>query len=320
MYKVLVVMDVLDEHKVILDNVSPELDISYINNKVVKPEDLEDTDIIVGNLAPALLKHCKQLKLLQLNNAGTEGFTAEGVVPEGAVLVNASGAYGLAMSEYMVGAVLCLMKNLDKYKMNQPKHEWKDLGLVNAVYGSNTLVVGFGDIGNEFGVRMNALGSKVTGIRKHLTNKPDYVQSLHSIDDLHECLKNADIVATCLPGYSETYKVFDRKAFECMKDGVYFVNVGRGTAVDTDALYDALLSGKVAGAALDVTDPEPLPADHKLWDAPNVIITPHVSGGYHVKAAHDKIIEIAVRNLNHFLKGENLENIVDMNTGYRINN
>lgn len=319
MYKVLVVMDVLEEHKVILDNISPELDVSYISNKVVKPEDLADTDIIVGYLAPDLLKHCKQLKLFQLSNAGTEGFTAEGVIPEGAVFANASGAYGLAMSEYMVGGILCLMKKFDQYKVNQPKHEWKDLGPVNAIYGSKTLVVGFGDIGNEFGVRMNALGSKVTGIRKHLTNKPDYVESLHTMDDLHECLKDADIVATCLPGYSETLKVFNKEAFDSMKDGVLFINVGRGTAVDTDALCDALENGKIAGAILDVTDPEPLPADHKLWDMPNVLITPHVSGGYHVKAAHDRIIEIAVRNINHFLKGEQIENIVNMSTGYRDN-
>ena len=319
MYKVLVVMDVLEEHVELLNNVSSELDVSYIKAADVKPEDLVDVEVIVGNLSPALLKNCKKLKLLQLNNAGTEGFIGEGIIPEGAVLANATGAYGVAMSEFMVGTLLSLMKNLDLYKFNQVKHEWKDCGPVGAIYGSKTLVVGLGDIGSEFAMRMNALGSKVTGIRKHLSNKPEYVDEIHTMDDLHECLKEADIVATCLPGYADTLKVFDKPAFDAMKDGAYFINVGRGTAVETEALCDALESKKIAGAALDVTDPEPLPKDHRLWDIPNALITPHVSGGYHVKEAHDRIVRIAITNLKHLVNGEPFENLVDMMTGYRIN-
>lgn len=313
-------MDVLEEHKTILNNISPELDISYIPALEVKPSDLVDVEVIIGNLNPGLLSSCNNLKLLQLNNAGTEGFTADGVIPEGAILTNATGAYGLCMSEHMIGAILCLMKKLDLYRINQINHKWNNEGLVPSIYGSRTLIVGFGDIGSEFGKRMNALGSHVTAIRKHLSDKPDYVESLHTLDELYDCLKYADIVATSLPGYSETQKVFDKKAFESMKDGAYFINVGRGSAVDTDALCDALTSGKLAGAALDVTDPEPLPADHKLWDMPNVLITPHISGGYRTKTAHDKIIEIAARNLKHFLNDEPFENIVDLKTGYKINN
>ena len=318
MHKILVVMDVLDEHRLLLDNVNSKLDISYKKAAEVTPEDLVDVEVIVGNLRPELLQNCTKLKLLQLNNAGTEGFVAEGVIPKGAVLANATGAYGVAMSEFMVGTLLSLMKNLDLYKFNQVKHEWKDCGPVSAIYGSKTLVVGLGDIGSEFAMRMNAFGSTVTGIRKHITNKPDYVESVHEMKDLHVCLRDADIVASCLPGYQDTLKVFDKTAFENMKDGAYFINVGRGTAVDTDALCDALESKKLAGAALDVTDPEPLPASHRLWDIPNVLITPHVSGGYHVKEAHDRIVKIAIKNLVHLVEGEPFENLVDMKTGYRI--
>lgn len=319
MYKVLVVMDVLDEHKEILNNISSELDVRYKVAADVLVDDLADVDVIVGNLRPELLKGCRKLKLLQLNNAGTEGFIGEGVIPEGAVLANATGAYGVAMSEFMLGSLLTLMKNLDQYKFNQVRHEWKSCGLVSGIYGTKTLVVGLGDIGSEFAKRMNALGSTVTGIRKHIADKPDYVESLHNMDDFYACLGNADIVAICLPGYADTFKIFDESAFAHMKDGAYFINVGRGTVVDTDALCDALSTKKIAGAALDVTDPEPLPKDHKLWDFPNVLITPHVSGGYRVKAAHDRIIKIAERNLLHLVNGEAFENIVDMKTGYKIN-
>lgn len=312
-------MDVLDDHKSVLEAVSSNAKIEYIPASLVTSEDVVDVDMIVGNINPQLLKYCKQLKILQLNNAGTDGFTAPGVLPKEAILANATGAYGLAISEHMLGSLLCLMKKLDLYKMNQMNKKWNDEGPVSSIYGTSTLIVGFGDIGNEFGVRMSALGSRVIGIRKNKSIKPAYVEAMHTMDDFYSCLKKADIVASCLPGYSETINVFDERAFNEMKEGAYFLNVGRGTAVDTQALCDALERGKLGGAALDVTNPEPLPKDHKLWTMPNVLITPHVSGGYHLRATHDKIVKIAARNIVHLLNGEPFENVVDMNTGYKIN-
>lgn len=320
MYKILVVMDILEEHKAVFESLGTDVEIKYLNVSKVMPADLEDVDVIVGNLNPSLLSNCKKLKLFQLNSAGTDGYTAEGVLPEGALLANATGAYGLAISEHMIASLLCLMKKIDLYRLNQIENKWKDEGTVPSIFGSKTLIVGFGDIGSEFGVRMHALGSKITGIRKNINHKPDYVESLHTMDDFYKCLGDADIVATALPGYAETLNVFDEKAFSAMKKGAYFINVGRGTAVDTEALYNALETGKLAGAALDVTNPEPLPSNHKLWNLPNVLITPHVSGGYHLKATHDKIVQIAVTNISHLIKGEPFENVVNMSTGYRINN
>lgn len=319
MYKILVVMEVLEEHKAILQGAASDTEVSFLPAGAVTPSDLEDVDMIVGNLNPALLRHCKKLKLMQLNSAGTDGYTATGVLPQGAVLANATGAYGLAISEHMVGALLCLMKKLDRYRLNQVNHEWKDEGPVPSIYGSKTLIVGLGDIGNEFGTRMNALGSRVTAIRRNVGHKPEYVESMHTMDDFYSCLAEADIVAACLPGYAATCNLFDEKAFSAMKDGAYFLNVGRGTSVDTEALCNALESGRLAGASVDVTNPEPLPADHRLWTLENVLITPHVSGGYHLKATHDRIIGIAARNIAHLVEGEAFENLVDMSTGYRIN-
>lgn len=313
-------MDVLEEHKALLEAISSDIRIDFVHTSIVTAKDVEDADVIVGNPNPKLLSYCKNLKLLQLNSAGTDGYTGKGILPDGAMLANATGAYGLAISEHMIGALLCLMKKLDLYRLNQVSKKWADEGPVPAIYGSKTLIVGFGDIGNEFGIRMSALGSRITAIRKNINNKPGYVESMHTMDDLYACLGEADIVATCLPGYSDTLNVFDKKAFDAMKDGAYFLNVGRGTAVDTEALCDALESGKLAGATIDVTNPEPLPSDHRLWSMPNVLITPHVSGGYHVKATHDKIVQIAAMNIAHLINEEPFENLVNMSTGYRINN
>lgn len=315
--KVLVCMDVNENHKKILSDAVLNGDIIYIPASQVSETDVVDVDIIVGNVAPALLSKCTKLKLMQLNSAGTDGYTAEGVLPKGAVLANATGAYGLAISEHMIGTLLCMMKKLDKYKSDQMNHAWSDHGSVTSIYGSKTLVVGLGDIGNEFAMRMNALGSSVDAIKRTKSEKPEYIDNLYQMDKFYDCLEKADIVATCLPGTKDTYKLFDEKAFSHMKDGAFFINVGRGNAVDTDSLCDALESGKLAGASVDVTDPEPLPANHRLWDAEGVLITPHVSGGYHLLATHDKIISIAAKNIKHFSNGEPFENLVDMNTGYR---
>lgn len=319
MLNVLVVMSVTDTHKKQFADLANECRIKYIPASQVIADDVADTDIIIGNISPALLAGCRNLKLLQLNSAGTDGYTADGILPDGAVLTNATGAYGLAISEHMLGMLLCLMKKLGDYRIEQNNRNWTDLGPVTSIYGSNTLVVGLGDIGCEFARRMNALGSTVTGIKRTPSPTPEYVKDIYQMDSLYKCLESADIVASCLPGTKETFKLYDRKAFSHMKKGAYFINIGRGNAVDTDSLIEALESGHLAGAAVDVTDPEPLPADHRLWSTRGILISPHVSGGFHLQATHDRIISIAINNIRHCIANEPFENIVDMNTGYRKN-
>lgn len=298
---ILVVMPVDELHKEMLKEAAIDAKLEFVEGELVTKELAQNADIIVGNVKPELIKDSKKLKLLQLNSAGMDDYIKEGVLPSQTKLCNASGAYGLAISEHMIGMLLCLMKKLNKYNDNIKEAKWYDYGPVTSIYGSKTLVVGLGDIGNEFAIRMNALGSKVTGIRRKQIDKPEYIEALYQIDSLYECLEEADIVATCLPGTKETYHLFDEEAFRHMKKGAYLINVGRGTAVDSDALYNALTNGQIAGAALDVTEPEPLPSNHPLWTAPNILITPHISGGFHLKETHNRIIQIACKNISEYL-------------------
>lgn len=316
-YKILVVIPVEEHHKSLLKDSAGDSEIEFISLSELTKEQVQDADIIIGNISPDLIKGSTKLKWLQLNTAGTDGYVLDGVLPENTLLTNATGAYGLAISEHMIGSLLCIMKKLHLYTADQTKHIWDDHGNVTSIYDSDTLVVGFGDIGSEFAIRMNALGSRVTGIRRTKTEKPEYLKALYRMDALYECLADADIVAACLPGTNETYHVFDKEAFSKMKKGAYFLNVGRGSAVDSYALADALNSGHLAGAAIDVTEPEPLPKDHPLWDADNLLITPHISGNDHLKETHERIIKIAADNLNRFMEGRELRNIVDFTTGYR---
>jgi phosphoglycerate dehydrogenase-like enzyme len=316
MEKVLVVLPVKESHKALLEGNAPA-GAEFVYCEEPTREMIQGASIIIGNVPQDLLAGTSKLKWLQLNSAGTDGYTTPGVLPEGAYLTNATGAYGLALSEHMLAMLLCLMKKLHLYAEDQKAHVWGDRGNVMSIEGSTTLVVGMGDIGGEFAKRMHALGSHVIGIRRNKAEKPDYLDGLYQMDALDEWLGKADIVATSLPGTKATYHVFDAAAFAKMKEGAYFLNIGRGTAVDSDALADALNSGHLAGAGVDVTDPEPLPADHPLWDAKNAIVTPHISGFYHLPETFERIIRIAAENMAAFRDGKELRNLVDFTTGYR---
>ena len=284
----------------------------------VTDDDLRKVDIILGNLQDAAqLKKCENLKWIQLNNAGTEGYCVPGVLPEGAKLANATGAYGLAISEHMIGCLFELRKKLHLYYRNQMKHVWKSEGFVDVIEGSTVLVIGMGDIGTAFGRKMKALGCKIIGIKRRVGEKPEWLDGLFGIDELENLLPKADVIAMSLPGNPSTYHVLSRERIALLKENAVVINVGRGTAIDTDALSDALYEGKIRGAALDVTDPEPLNADHPIWDAPNALITPHISGGFALPETLEQIIDLFAENLRKYFNGEEIRNQVNLETGYK---
>lgn len=315
--KILVVIPTNDEEKVRLGSVMPDAEFVFAAPDDTSEELAKSADIIIGNIPPEYIRGSKKLKWLQLNSAGTDGYCEEGVVPEGAYLTNATGAYGLAISEHMLGMLLEIKKKLNLYYLNQIKHQWKDEGNVTSIEGITTLVVGLGDIGGDFARKMKALGSYTIGVKRTKGTKPDYIDELYTLDSLDKLLPKADVVALTLPGTKDTYHLFNSERFKLMKKDAVILNVGRGTTICTEDLCDALEKGLIAGAGLDVTDPEPLPSDHRLWDAPGAVITPHVSGFFHLPETLRRIVRISIDNLERFKKQEPLKNIVDFKTGYR---
>lgn len=313
---VLVVFDTTEEERQKLIDAAPDMKFIFTNNELVMEKDAKEASFIFGNIKAEYIKDSKKLKVLQLESAGTGNYINPGVMPESATLCNASGAYGVAISEHMVGSLLFLMKRLGTYQKNQENCQWKDEGPVTGIYGSRTLVVGLGDIGGEFAKRMNAMGSSVVAIRRTDKAVPEYIRSVYQLDALKELAGEADIIASALPETDSTKKVFDSEFFKAVKPGAYFLNVGRGTAVDQDALLEALDSGRLAGASVDVTDPEPLPEDHPLWKAQNILITPHISGGHHLQETVNRIVDIAACNLKAYAEGTELRNVVNMTAGY----
>ena len=314
---VLVAIPADEAHRAKLEAAAPGASFQYIPAKEVTKEDAQKADVVIGNVAPALLTGSPNLKWVQLNSAGTDGYTT-GALPEGTILTNATGAYGLTISEHMLALTLSLMKHLPAYRDHQAGKLWKDAGPVKSVYGSTVLILGLGDIGGEYARKVKALGGCTIGVRRTKAQKPDYLDELYQMDSLEELLPRADVVAMVLPGTDATYHVMNKERLLMMKKDAILVNVGRGNAIDPESLYEVMKGGHLWGVGLDVTEPEPLPAESPLWELPNLEITPHSSGGFHLQETYERIVNIALCNLSRFQKGEELENLVDFSTGYRV--
>lgn len=316
---VLVLVPLEARHAEKLKAAAPEYDFRFRDKIAGNPETKEDVqwaEIIIGNVQADDLCGSPRLRWLQTAAAGVDPYTKPGVLAENTLVTNGTGAFGLAISEHMLGMLLGIQKKLALYRDQQKQEEWKSLGSVTSVYGSTVLVLGMGDIGGEFAKRCKALGAYVIGMRRTDTAKPAYADEICLTADLDKVLPRADVVAVSLPGTPETTGMLSGERIARMKDGAIVLNVGRGSIIDTEALCDALESGKLMGAGLDVTDPEPLPKGHRIWQLPGAVITPHVSGFYHLQETLERSVDIFAENLGRFSRGEQLRNLVDLSWGY----
>lgn len=315
---ILVILPLDEAHKQRLESIAPDAKWIYADtDDAIEPAVMETVSAIIGNPRRRLLANAKNLEWLQLYSAGANLYVKPGLLPEQTVLTNATGSYGLAISEYMIASVLNLFLRLPDYRLQQEKKLWQNAGSARSIYGSTALSVGLGDIGGEFAKRFKALGGHTIGVRRSDKNKPDFVDELYLMDELDDVLPRADVVALSLPETPQTVGLFNRERFARMKPGAVLINVGRGTAVDADALCEALNSGHLGGAAVDVTNPEPLPPEHPLWTAKNMLITPHISGGFNLPETFERILAICADNLKRYHHGEPLKNVVDFQTGYK---
>jgi len=281
-------------------------------------EQIKDCEIIFGGIKPAFLKKASNLKWLHTSFAGVDSLLKPEInFPKDVILTNSAGTYGIAISEYLLTITLMLMRRNLEYAKLQFQNTWKPLGTVKCIYGSKVCVVGLGDIGENYAKRCQALGATVTGVvRTPRATKPNSIDALYTIDKLEVAIADADVIALCLPGTSETVGLFNEARLNKMKPGALLLNIGRGTAVDTKALVTALESGQIGGAGLDVTDPEPLPSDSTLWQMDNVIITPHISGNQTLELTNDLIVNKFIKYLQDYIAGRKFERIVDKELGY----
>ncbi len=308
--KILAVIPMTQIQRDRLEQILPNAVFIYTTVSNVTREQVQQAEIILGNVPADMIQASPNLAWLHLNSAGYDPYAKEGVLGSHTILTNSTGAYGKAVSEHMFAMLLAFQKKLHLYRDDQRKRLWGDEGDVSSITDTTVLILGAGNIGNHFAELAHALGACVIGVKRTPGECPSYMDELHTMDKFRELLPKADAVVSFLPSTDETRGLFNQELFHLMKAGSFFLNGGRGDLVCTEDLCDALESGRLAGAALDVTDPEPLPENHRLWEMPNAFITPHVSGGYHLPETLRNVVEICLENVRRYADGDELRNVV----------
>lgn len=270
-----------------------------------------------------LLKEMPQLKWCHSISAGVGHFLKSGVFDRGDVLLsNSSGAYGLAISEHIIMVTLLLMRRMPEYFKVIEERGWTRDLKIRSIKGSVIAIAGTGNLGQNAAKRFRALGAgKVIGFSRSGKDR-DFFDEVFRMDDFESVLSSRaeddqiDVLVLCVPGTSESDGLLSAERIALLPEKTFVINVGRGTVVDQEALIEALNEGRIAGAALDVMYPEPLPSDHPLWTARNCIITPHISGDMGLPETIDITVDIFCENLKRYAEGRELTNLIDINAGY----
>jgi phosphoglycerate dehydrogenase-like enzyme len=278
-----------------------------------------DADAVIGECVPEVIAAGPRIRWVQRMYAGVERCIAIPAFTErGIVLTNMQKVAGPVMAEHVLAFTFALARGFASYVPAQGKGDWAQDAVPESrlweLKGRRMLVVGLGGIGTEVARRASALGMDVIAIRNSGTDGPPFVSQVGLPKDLAAFAGRSDVIVNTLPLTAETKGFFNRAAFDAAKRGALFINVGRGGTVVTADLLAALQDGRIGGAGLDVTDPEPLPPDHPLWRTPNVLITPHVSAA--VEGDEAPRWALARENLRRYAAGDKLLSEVDLARGY----
>ncbi|NCN85589.1 MAG: D-2-hydroxyacid dehydrogenase [Sphingomonadales bacterium] len=259
-----------------------------------------------------IISAATNLKWLNSIYAGVEHFPLEQLKAQGTILTNGAGLNGAPIAEFAVMMMLAAAKRSDLILDNQRQHNWLETPPGTAeIDDSKALIIGYGGIGQQIAKKLSGFDVEVTAVRRTATSEANVI----GLDDWRDRLGEFDWVFVSAPATSDTKHMFGADEFAAMKSSAWLVNVARGSLVDQEALLTALNDKAIGGAALDVTDPEPLPADHPLWDAPNCIITMHLSG-----TAQTRMFQRAaarfVENLKRYKNGDDMIAVADFDRGY----
>ena len=304
-----------DKSRELIENTATGAVITVVNGVEATAEMFKKAEVIFGWPEEEQLKRSVNLRWLHLPSAGADSYARWELYPNSNILLtNSSGVYGVPIAEHVLAMILAYNHNLWKYAEQQKNIKWEEIRRTRDFYGSTIGIIGMGDIGMELAKRSKALGARVLGVKRTRSSMPEYVDRLYTIEEIDEVLQQADYVVLALPNTQKTNGIVSEQRLRKMKPDAFLVNIGRGALVDQEALIKALKENLIGGVGLDVTEPEPLPQDNPLWELPNVMITPHVSG---ISPSNDRIrIDLFVKNLERYLTGEPLVNMVDFEEGY----
>ncbi len=299
----------------------PEMRVLHLPDYDALPLELPDTDIFVGySLRAEQLRAARKLKWIHSTAAGVAQLMYPELRDAGILVTNPRGIFSVPMAEHTIGLMLALARNFPDSVRYQDQSRWAQQELwdkpqhLTELNGQLLLIVGMGSIGRELARRARALEMRVWGVTRSGAGDTSLAEKLFPAARLDDALPEADYVVIAAPETAETEKMFGTAQFARMKCTARLINIARGSLVDDAALLQALRSGQLAGAALDVTQPEPLPPDSPLWTAPNLLLTPHTS------AVSDRLWEretdLLVKLLGQWFAREEVSNRVDLQRGY----
>lgn len=288
----------------------PGIEVNLCGSVGEAMEVIEECDAAFGNIVPELFERGGNLRWIASPQAGPRaGYYHEALIASDVLVTNTREIYNEHISIHIMTMVLALAKGLHTYIRHQIDGRWEPGYDVVHLPDATAVIVGIGGIGGETARVCAELGMTVLGVDPRVPAAPEGVAELHRPDALDEVLPRGDFVIVTVPETPQTQGLFDLGKFRLMKDGAFFINIGRGANVVLDDLAQALESGEIRGAGLDVFQTEPLPEGHSLWGMENVIITPHVAGaGPHLD---DRRTELFIDNCQRFNEGRPLRNVVD---------
>ncbi|MBI2098696.1 MAG: D-2-hydroxyacid dehydrogenase [Candidatus Wildermuthbacteria bacterium] len=308
------------EHLKKIQAVDPSLELVLLNSTQLDEihRELENADILAGTLwSIPEIHEVKNLKWIHSFSAGVEHVLTPEVKNSDVIVGNCSGIHAVPIAEHILGFLLIFTRRFYETFRNQQQKIWQKSDKVTELKGKIVLVVGLGNIGMEAARLASCVGARVLAADRALRQtqgKPDFVEELYTTEQLGEALPRADFVVLCLPLTKATHHLFDSSKFRIMKSSAAIINIGRGAVIHEQNLIAALQQKVIAGAALDVTEQEPLAPENPLWGMENVVITPHHSG---ISEKYmDRAVDVFCENLKAYLQGERLPNLVDKEKGY----
>ena len=318
--KILVINDHLKEnHKDMILSAADKAGakVCFVGSEDPVPPDFEDPDVIYGS-GMKIAKTAPSLKWLCVPSAGVDYLMKPGLFAnEDCMVTYSSGAYGVTIAEHIIAVTLMMMRGLTHHYSLTLDGKWGMPIPQRSLKGSRILVLGTGDIGRCFAKRARAFEPEtLIGMSKSGKCDESLFDRMLTVDRLDEILPDTDLLVMSLPDTPQTRGILSRERIRLLPDGAYVVNVGRGSAIDEDALADSLDSGKLAGAALDVFVTEPLPSTSRLWTVKNLLITPHVAGNLTLDHTLDKNVEMFCEDLLNYAEGRPLAHLLDRNKGY----
>jgi phosphoglycerate dehydrogenase-like enzyme len=298
----------------------PGVDIVSVSTVDQAVAAIPGAQVLIGYCEQAIFDAADELHWVQVYFAGVENCVTTPAMKSGKlVLSNGQRLGSPTLADHAIALMMSLTRGLAGYHASQARGRWEpnwDVAPppVGEVAGRTLLVVGLGGIGTQVAERAHGLGMRVVATRNSRREGPDYVAYVGLADELLKLAGEADVVVNAAPLTDSTRGMFNSTFFAAMKPSAYFISVGRGKSTVTEDLVKALNSGQIAGAGLDVTDPEPLPDDHPLWSTPGVIITPHVAG--RSREAFQRVEVLVAENLRRYMSGEPLLSVVNIERGY----